>query len=125
MILYPSSFCQKEPENRIRGCRVHILRRDFLVFQIARGSRATLSECTYFKEKVHITSRLTSKETSEKEHFTVSLQEELGQLNLYPAKSGEARGEKTLEDQPRNARGLVHMGPTRFFIDTIKALARP
>jgi hypothetical protein len=49
-------------------------------------------------------------------------------LNFYSAKTGEAeeaRSEKILKDQPRNARGLVDTGLTRFFTDTVKASIGP
>jgi hypothetical protein len=39
------------------------------LFQIARGSGATLSECAFFFEKAHVTQRTSSR----KDHFKASL----------------------------------------------------
>ena len=40
------------------------------LFQIARGSGATLSECTFFFEKVHVTKKTSSRQ----DHFKASRQ---------------------------------------------------
>jgi hypothetical protein len=64
--LYEFVLHKKKPRYRLGGCKVHILRRDIQFFsskdsrssnfllQIARGSGAILSECT-FSLKKHIT----------------------------------------------------------------------
>ena len=68
--LYPSSFWIKEPGNVLGGGN----RKGFnssnnlesrpsnFLFQIARGSGATLSECTFFFQKAYITQKTSSKQ---------------------------------------------------------------
>jgi len=38
------------------------------LFQIARGSGATLSECTFFFEKAHVTKKTSSRQTTSRPH---------------------------------------------------------
>jgi hypothetical protein len=77
-------FLHKEPEYRLKGYRVHILRKDFQVFnlefsrpsnflfQTARGLGATLNKCPFSSKK-----HTSLKDFFRKDHFKVSLRKNL------------------------------------------------
>jgi hypothetical protein len=77
------------------------------LFQIARGSGATLSECTFFLQKAHVTQRTSSKQ----DHFKASLWKNPDQA-WFIRQSQRTQGD--LRVQPWNARGLVDAEPTGY-----------